>query len=140
MADQRFLAYVLELLEPLGGCSTRAMFGGHGMYRDGAIFGLVLHDRLYLKTDEESKSAFIGAGGVAFEYPGKTRSVQAGYWSPPEQALESSEDLIRWVRLALAAAVRKVAAKSRKRAPARQAAPTKQPKSRSASPRPQGKR
>lgn len=129
MAAIGFVAYVLELLEPLGGCTARAMFGGYGIYRDGRIFGLVLDDRLFLKTDEECRPLFISAGCVPFEYPGKERSMQAGYWSPPEDAPESSEELICWARIALAAAARKATAKPRKRVPAKRAVPIKSAKS-----------
>ena len=114
MAGTAFVAYVLELLEPLGGCSSRAMFGGHGIYRDGGIFGLVIEDRFYLKADAQSEPEFVEAGSAPFLYQGKGRPVQMSYWSLPEDALESSEEMIRWARLALAAAARKVAPQLRK--------------------------
>ena len=118
MAGTGFVAYMLELLEPLGGCSARAMFGGHGIYRDGGIFGLIIDDRLYLKVDAQTESEFADAGSAAFVYQGKGRAVQMSYWSLPEDALESSEEMVRWARLALAAAARKVVAKQRRGVPA----------------------
>ena len=96
MASSGFVDYVLELLEPLGGCSARAMFGGHGIYRDGGIFGLVINDRLYLKADAQTEAEFVEAGSAAFVYQGKDRAVQMSYWSLPEDALESSEEMARW--------------------------------------------
>lgn len=129
MAGTGFVAYVLELLEPLGGCSARAMFGGHGIYRDGGIFGLIIDDRLYLKADVHSAAQFVAVGSAPFVYQGKGRAVQMSYWSLPEDALESSEEMIRWARLALAAASRKVAAKPRRTAPVVRGASPKPAKS-----------
>ena len=139
MASSGFVDYVLELLEPLGGCSARAMFGGHGIYRDSAIFGLIIGDRLYLKADAQSESKFADAGSTAFVYQGNGRAVQMSYWSLPEDALESSDEMIRWTRLALAAAARKVAAKPRRRAADVADAPAKQPKSNTTAARQRGK-
>ena len=135
MAEPGFVAYVLELLEPLGGCSARAMFGGHGIYRDGAIFGLVVGDRLYLKADAQIEPDFLDVGSAPFVYQGNGRAVQMSYWNVPEDALESSEEMIRWARLALAAAARKVAGKSRRRAAVVAGAPAKLPKSKTAAAR-----
>jgi DNA transformation protein len=107
-----FVAYVLELLEPVGGCSARAMFGGHGIYRDDRIFGLVIGDTLYLKADTQSESDFAAIGSAPFVYQGKGRAVQMSYWSLPVEALDSPEEMIRWARLAQAAAARKAASKA----------------------------
>ncbi len=127
MADNGFVAYVLELLEPLGGCSAHAMFGGHGIYRDGGIFGLIIDDRLYLKADAQTAAEFTDAGSAAFVYQGKGRAVQMSYWSLPDDALESSGEMIRWARLALAAAARKAATKSRRLASDTREVPARPP-------------
>jgi len=128
MAEPGFVSYVLELLEPLGGCSARAMFGGHGIYRGGAIFGLVVGDRLYLKADAQTEVDFIGVGSAPFVYQGKGRAVQMSYWNAPDDALESSDEMIRWARLALAAASRKALATPVKRKPAKSEGGVDQPK------------
>ncbi len=35
------------------------MFGGHGLYVDGMIVGIVVDDVLYLKTDAETRPRFV---------------------------------------------------------------------------------
>jgi len=50
-----FVAHVLELMRGAGSATARAMFGGHGIYLDGMIVGIVVADVLYLKTDDETR-------------------------------------------------------------------------------------
>ena len=54
-----FIAHLLELMRPAGRASARAMFGGHGLYLDGLIVAIVVEDVLYLKTDDETRSAYV---------------------------------------------------------------------------------
>ena len=54
-----FFAHVLELLRPSGRAAARAMFGGHGLYLDGLIVAIVVEDVLYLKTDDETRPAYL---------------------------------------------------------------------------------
>jgi DNA transformation protein len=110
-ADADFVAYLLELLQPVGRVSARRMFGGHGLYGDGLMFALVFDGRLYLKVDDGSKDAFVAAGCEPFVYQGQEKPIEMSYWTVPESALESSDDMAPWARLAMAAALRKANAK-----------------------------
>jgi DNA transformation protein len=102
-----FVAYLLELLQPLCRCSARRMFGGYGVYGDGLMFALVFDGRLYLKVDDLNKPEFVAAGCEPFVYEGQEKPIEVSYWTVPEAALESSEDMAPWARRALAAALRK---------------------------------
>ena len=107
--------YVAHVLELARGATARRMFGGHGIYLDGIIVGIVVNDVLYLKTDDESRVAFTALGLLPFSYTTKTGATQVtSYYAPPDDALESPDAMREWVRLALAAALR---AAQRKRAP-----------------------
>ena len=109
--DADFVAYVLELVQPLGRCSARKMFGGYGLYGDGLMFGLVFDGRLFLKVDDIDKPEFVAAGCGPFVYQGHDKPIEMSYWTVPESALESSEDMAPWARRAMAAALRKANAK-----------------------------
>lgn len=111
MSDDDFVAYVLELLQPLGRCSARRMFGGYGIYGDGLMFALVFDGRMYMKVDDSNKAEFVAAGCHPFVYEGQEKPIEMSYWTVPESALESSEEMRPWARLALAAALRKANAK-----------------------------
>ncbi|WP_140626600.1 TfoX/Sxy family protein [Methylibium rhizosphaerae] len=120
-----FAAYCLELLAPLGPCSARRMFGGHGIYLDGVMIGLIAYERLYLKTDEQSLPRWREAGCEPFVYDGKGKPVTMSYWTPPQEAMESPALMQPWARLALEAAVRARSAKAARKPPARRPAARK---------------
>ncbi|HYO56094.1 TfoX/Sxy family protein [Archangium sp.] len=103
-----YVEYTLELLEPLGPVQARAMFGGWGLYHGGRMFGLIVEDRLYLKTDDTTRSAFESAGGEPFVYDaGKGRKpVTMSYWTPPPDASDDARALLPWARRAVDAALR----------------------------------
>lgn len=106
------IAWFRELLEPLGAITVRRMFGGAGLYVDGLIVGLEIEGTLYLKADASSRDLFADAGGRPFVYDGKDRQVTvASYWTPPDEAMDSSDAMRPWARLALEAALRSAAGK-----------------------------
>jgi len=70
-ANDPLLAHARDLLETLGRISTRAMFGGHGVYCDGVFFALIADDRLHLKVDAQTREAFAAAGCRPFICEGR---------------------------------------------------------------------
>jgi DNA transformation protein and related proteins len=106
-APHAFADHCLELLAGLGLATRKRMFGGHALYLDGLIVGLIVADTLYLKTDAETSSRFEAAGCKPFQYARHDREVIiTSYWSAPDDALESPALLAPWVRLAQAASLR----------------------------------
>ena len=113
--DPSFVAHVLDLVAPLGAVTARAMFGGHGIYAEGVMFGLLDHDELFLKTDEATRARFVDAGCRQWTYVNKkVRMESTGYFRPPDDAHEDPEAMLPWARLALDAALRARAAKAAK--------------------------
>ncbi len=47
--------FVLEQLAPAGRVTSRAMFGGVGLYLDGLFFALIDDDTLFFKTDDATR-------------------------------------------------------------------------------------
>jgi len=82
--DDAFIEYLHELLDPLGKISTKKMFGGHGVYCNGVIMGLVIDETLYLKVDEQSREFFSEEDCEPFVYQSKAKQVAMSYWSVPE--------------------------------------------------------
>ncbi len=113
------VGHCLELLAPLGKGQARPMFGGHGLRIDGLFMGLIAFDRLYLKTDAQTRAHFADAGCEPFVYEGKGKPVTMSYWTVPPEAMDAPEQMRPWAQLALQAALRAQAAK--KPAPARKA-------------------
>jgi DNA transformation protein len=122
-ASPAFVAHCVELLAPLGAVRAQRMFGGHGLYVDSLFIALIAGERLYLKTDDRSRAAFERAGCEPFAYSRTDRTaVTLGYWSAPDEALDSPRLMEPWARLALASAL---LAQASKRAPTATKAPPK---------------
>lgn len=81
--------------DQLGDATARRMFGGWGLYRGGAIAGIVHEGRVYAKaTDEEHRRRFAGAGMGPFRpRPSQTMS---SYWEVPVDAVDDAEALRSW--------------------------------------------
>ena len=119
MNDSALLSHCLELLAPLGRTSSRRMFGGRALYIDDLCMALIFNDALYLKVNDDSRAAFERAGCKPFVYETKDGDHQAlGYYTAPEEAMESPAEMIPWARRALAAAVAARAKAPRKKAAA----------------------
>jgi len=125
MASPELVDHCLELLSPLGSTRVRRMFGGHGFYVDDLFIALIAGERFYLKVDAQTRPLFEAAGCVPFVYDAAGRSVSLGYFSAPEDAMESPPLMQPWARHALAAALRARAAKPRAATPVRKARPRK---------------
>jgi DNA transformation protein len=116
-ADEGFLEWLRELLEPMGRVALRPMFGGHGLYLDGLFVAIVVDGQAYFKADAESQAQFRDAGCAPFVYDSGGNRIETSYWSLPESALDSAEDMQPWARRAIAAALRKPKATRSRSAP-----------------------
>jgi DNA transformation protein len=117
-SDREFVDYLRELFAPAGHVGVRRMFGGDGFYIDGLFCALAWDGQLFLKVDDTTRATFVAAGCAPFVYLGQEQPVEMSYWTVPEAALESAEDMAPWLRMAVEAAGRKVAKKSAARKPA----------------------
>ena len=79
--SEAFIAHVHDLLDPMGTVATRAMFGGHGVYLDGVMIGVVMEDALYLKVDAETRLHFEAVGSEPYVYLGQQDTSMLG-WRP----------------------------------------------------------
>ncbi|MDA1316638.1 MAG: TfoX/Sxy family protein [bacterium] len=96
-----------DLLHHIPGISSRAMFGGYGIYKDGLIFGLIADDELYFKVDELNKSGYEKAGSTPFIYQrGSHPKTAMPYWKVPADVMEDRELIVVWVDKSVAASRR----------------------------------
>ena len=86
-----YLDYLHDLFSAFAPVTTRAMFGGHGVYRDGVIIAIVIDEAIYLKVDDATRAAVEAAGSAPFVYEAKGKRVPMSYWSVPEDALDSPQ-------------------------------------------------
>lgn len=118
-----FVDHLLELMAPLaariGPIAAKRMFGGHGLYYDGLMFGLVSDGRCYLKADAVTLPRFEAQGCEPFSYrSGEKTVVMRHYLSLPAQCLESPGEMEPWAREAVEATLRLANAAPARRKPA----------------------
>ena len=113
--SNEFVDYLLELLEPFGQVTARAMFGGYGIYFNQLMFGLVADDMLYLKVDEKNLYAFEERKLQPFVYIKQGKEMKMSYYQVPEEALDNSDEMCRWAELAYSAALRGQSNKTKKK-------------------------
>ncbi len=110
--NDSFSDHLQDLFAEFGPVDVRRLFGGHGLYRDGIIIGVLVDEVLYLKTDDATRASFEDAGGMPFVFtsakPGaRGQSITTSYWSLPGEAMESAQAMRPWAQLAHEAALRK---------------------------------
>lgn len=101
MKKNQFFEHVKEKLEPYGPLKIRAMFGGYGFYKDDVIFGIIVEGELFFKACPSAAQYFEAAGAKRFTYQGKSKIVNMPYWTVPEEVLEESLALNKWVQMAI---------------------------------------
>lgn len=109
-----FVDHVLDLLAPLGAPSSRAMFGGYGVYLDGRIVAIVVDDELYLKSDDATLPTFVARGMEPFAYEAQGRLAVMQYYRVGAEVLEQPGALLELARLSQAASARAAAKKQRR--------------------------
>ena len=103
-----FTDHLHEVFGAFGRIETRRMFGGHGVWHQGLMIGLVFGNTLYLKVDDQTRGQFEALGLGPFEYSRKGKTVALSYCRVPQEMLESPAEAVAWARLAFAAALRGV--------------------------------
>jgi len=101
-----YIEYLKEVFSEFGEIHSRKMFGGHGIYYDQVMIGLVADETLYLKVDSESVGQFEAQGLSQFMYPKGQKLVGMSYYLAPEEALEDPSEMRHWAKLAYDAALR----------------------------------
>src|SRR6186713_900872 len=117
VASDSFIEFLREQFEPLGHLTFRRMFGKTGVFCDGLMLGMVTDDTLYFRVDDHNREAFKEAQSFPpLDYEKKGSTIDLSFWRAPERLFDERDELVKWARLALAAA-RRVAAKRERVAP-----------------------
>ena len=106
MSQKELARYIADLLSPLGPITTRAMFGGIGLYNTGLIFGFVIRDALYFKVDSKTQGDYESQDTQPFTYEFKNKTGQMSYWLVPPDIIEDQDQLIQWADAAYHASIR----------------------------------
>ena len=101
-----FVNYLHEVFKAFGPIHTRRMFGGHGVFHEGLMFGLVADGVLYLKADTEIEGVFSERGLERFEYTKNGKPMKMSYFMAPEEIYEDPSVASEWAALSYGAARR----------------------------------
>jgi len=126
-ANREFADYCLELLSGIGPCVARRMFGGWGLSLDGLTLALIADlgggEKLWLKADPDSQPLFEAEGcrrfAMTMTKKGTPVQMSMGYYSVPEDTMESVLAMTPWARMALESARKAQLAKPGRKPPTR---------------------
>ncbi|HJT42639.1 MAG TPA: TfoX/Sxy family protein [Rhizomicrobium sp.] len=94
-----------DLFEYFGRITVRRMFGGEGLYAGEQIIGLVVDDRLYLKTTNSNRTDYLAEGCKPFTFRRGKKITATSYYAVPERLLDDPEEFAAWARKAQTAAL-----------------------------------
>lgn len=96
---QAYRERIEELLSVVVPITSRAMFGGVGIYSEGMFFALIAEDKLYFKVDDTNRGDFEATGMGPF-YPYDAPKPMK-YWELPPGVLEDEKEPAPWVDKAI---------------------------------------
>lgn len=80
-----------EKLISIKGITMKKMFGGHGIFHDGKMFGMIdSKGQSFLKADDSIKADF--------EAKGANQHSRMPYFSIPQDILENQNELVNWAK------------------------------------------
>lgn len=94
MKPDGFKDFILDQLNELDGLSCRSMFGGYGLYAGDVFFGIVHKGRLYFRTDDGSREAYLKMGMAPFR-PNRKMTLK-NYYEVPADVIEEAPVLLEW--------------------------------------------
>jgi len=97
--DDSFHEYIMsEVFRDIEGITSRPMFGGWGIYKDGVFFALIGEGEIFFKVDESNQADYERHGSKPFVYTGhKNKDVTMSYWLLPGEIMENRDELIAWI-------------------------------------------
>jgi DNA transformation protein len=110
--SREYREFVLEQLGRVVPVTSRAMFGGVGVYAEGLFFALMAGETLYLKVDDTTRGDFEALGMQPFRPFDGDKQVMK-YFELPAELLEDPDALRPWIHRAVEVARR--ARKSKKK-------------------------
>ena len=111
--EREFVDHVVDLMQVVGPVSSRGMFGGHGLFIDGVMVGLIAWGELYLKVDDGNEPLFAAQGLERFCYRKDDKEMYMSYCQAPEQVFEDPDQMREWGTSAWDAALRAQSAKTK---------------------------
>lgn len=101
-----FADYLInDMLGHIHGLTSRKMFGGYGLYKDGVIFGMIVEENLYFKSGAVNKADFAKHNSQPFSYEGRGKIIETSYYQVPSVIYEDRDEVEKWVDKAVTASI-----------------------------------
>lgn len=82
---------LVSKIEGIGRITSKKMFGGHGIFHEAKMFGLIdSKGKCFLKVDDEIKPLFEAQGG--------TQHSRMPYYSVSLAVLEDQDTITKWAK------------------------------------------
>jgi DNA transformation protein and related proteins len=93
--------HIADLFRPFGEVTFKRFFGGVGLYHKAKLFGFIMRDRVYLKTDADTRKSYEAERAEPFTFTNaRGETVATGYFELPARLHDDSDELGRWIRRA----------------------------------------
>ena len=104
-ASKEFVAFVMELLEPLTAIEGGKFFGGYGIKNNATQFAMIMGNSLYFVVDDTTRSKYKKLQMKPFSYMTKNgiRLVKR-YYEVPGDLFDDRDKLLVWARESIAIA------------------------------------
>jgi len=97
-ADKSLNEYVVhDLLSQIRGITSRAMFGGYGIYKNGKIFAIIADGELYFKVGDSNKADYQKHDSKPFVYDAHGKQMEMSYWQLPQEIMDNKDKVAIWV-------------------------------------------
>ena len=105
------VSYVVEQLAFLGRISSRAIFGGVGVFIDERLLAIVIDDAVYLHTGEGNLNDYLSRGMPQFKPYPNAFDLTTDHHRAPVEVVEDPAQFKVWGERALTAAIEAAKAK-----------------------------
>jgi DNA transformation protein and related proteins len=91
-----------DLFREFGPIVLRRFFGGEGIYLGDVMIGMIFNEKIYFKTDHETRKAFIAEKSKPFTFKKRStgETVVTGWFALPDRLYDEPEELAQWARQA----------------------------------------
>jgi DNA transformation protein len=89
-----------DLFQFFGPIAVKRMFGGEGIFAGPVMIGLVMDERIYLRTDDESRPGYLKEKSRPFTFRKGGKTVATAYYGLPDRLLDDPEELAVWAKAA----------------------------------------
>jgi DNA transformation protein len=109
-----------DLFSEFGPIRLRRFFGGEGVYSGDVMIGMVFDDKIYFKTDEETRKPFIAEACKPFSFLKRStgETIVTTWFALPDRLYDEPDELADWARAAARVARAAPAAKKKHKPPA----------------------